>query len=100
MEDLERTVIELDQRAKSNTKRLDRLEAITEAVQDLATSVKLMAQNLEHVNVAQEQQSKRLETLEKLPAERWTSMMRTILASAVSTLTGGLVGAMAALLIR
>ncbi|MEG1849005.1 MAG: hypothetical protein RR197_00455 [Oscillospiraceae bacterium] len=100
MEEMERTIIEVEQREKSNTKRLDRLETITDAVWELATSVKLMAQNLERVNGEQEQQSKRLETLEKLPAERWNSMMRTILASAVSTLTGGLVGAMAALLIR
>ena len=53
MDDIERTVIELDQRSKSNTKRLDRLEKTTEAVQELATSVKLMAQSLD--NMADEQ---------------------------------------------
>ena len=51
MDDIERTVIELDQRSKSNTKRLDRLEKTTEAVQELATSVKLMAQNLERMTM-------------------------------------------------
>lgn len=89
MDDVERTVIELDQRSKSNTKRLDRLEKTTEAVQELATSVKLMAQNLERMNEELEKQGQRLEKLEQQPADRWNTIIKTMLTAVVSALAGG-----------
>ena len=96
MDDIERTVIELDQRSKSNTKRLDRLEKTTEAVQELATSVKLMAQNLERMNEELEKQGQRLEKLEQQPADRWNTIIKTMLTAVVSALAGGV----AAMLIK
>jgi uncharacterized protein YoxC len=89
MDDIERTVIELDQRSKSNTKRLDRLEKTTEAVQELATSVKLMAQSLDNMADEQKRQGERLEKLEQQPADRWNTIIKTMLAAVVSALAGG-----------
>lgn len=100
MEQLERIVIELDQRTKSNGHRLDRLEDTTAAVHELATSVKLMAQTLERMATEQEEQGKRLGKLEQQPAERWNNMTRTIFTSVLSTLAGGLVGALVTMLIK
>ena len=96
MDDIERTVIELDQRSKSNTKRLDRLEKTTEAVQELATSVKLMAQSLDNMADEQKRQGERLEKLEQQPADRWNTIIKTMLTAVVSALAGGL----AAMLIK
>ena len=89
MDDNERTVIELDQRSKSNTKRLDRLEKTTEAVQELATSVKLMAQSLDNMADEQKRQGERLEKLEQQPADRWNTIIKTMLTAVVSALSGG-----------
>ena len=89
MDDIERTVIELDQRSKSNTKRLDRLENTTEAVQELATSVKLMAQSLDNMADEQKRQGERLEKLEQQPADRWNTIIKTMLTAVVSALAGG-----------
>ncbi|MCM0705009.1 hypothetical protein NBH08_08830 [Faecalicatena sp. BF-R-105] len=89
MDDIERTVIELDQRSKSNTKRLDRLEKTTEAVQELATSVKLMAQSLDNMADEQKRQGERLEKLEQQPADRWNTIIKTMLTAIVSALAGG-----------
>lgn len=100
MEEIDRIVIEVEQRSKSNTKRLDRLEETTAAVQELATSIQLMAQNLERMTTEQEKQGERLEKLEQQPAERWNNMTRTIFTSLVSTLAGGIVGALVALIIK
>ena len=86
MDDIERTVIELDQRSKSNTKRLDRLEKTTEAVQELATSVKLMAQSLDNMADEQKRQGERLEKLEQQPADRWNTIIKTMLTAVVSAL--------------
>ena len=89
MDDIERTVIELDQRSKSNTKRLDRLEKTTEAVQELATSVKLMAQSLDNMADEQKRQGQRLEKLEQQPADRWNTIIKTMLTAVISALAGG-----------
>ena len=89
MDDIERTVIELDQRSKSNTKRLDKLEKTTEAVQELSTSVKLMAQSLDNMADEQKRQGERLEKLEQQPADRWNTIIKTMLTAVVSALAGG-----------
>ena len=49
---------EVDARAKSNTKRLDKVEALTEVVHELATTMKLMAEK-------QERTAKTVERLDK-----------------------------------
>lgn len=100
MDDAERVLVEVEARSKSNTKRLDRLEETTAAIQELVTSVKLLAQNMEYMAQEQKDQGERLKALEDKPAERWNTMTRTILTSAVSTLAGGLVGALVAMLVR
>lgn len=100
MEQNDKLLVETAERAKSNTHRIDALEEDAEALHKLATSVELLAQNMKRMTDEQEKQGKRLEALERQPAERWNNMTRTIFTSLVSTLAGGLVGALAALLLR
>ena len=100
MDDLEVRLAEVDQRGKSNTHRIDDLEKRADTLQELTTSVKLLAANMERMASEQMKQGDRLTALEKQPGERWNSMTRTIFTSAVSTLSGGLVGALVAMMIR
>lgn len=100
MSTIEERVTAVEERCKSNTHRINDLSATTKAVQELATSVKLMAQNLERMAEELEDQGVRLGALEREPAERWNTMRRTIFTSVVSTLAGGLVGAFVAMLIK
>ncbi|WP_368234404.1 hypothetical protein [Anaerotruncus rubiinfantis] len=101
MDDLAVRLAEVDQRGKSNTHRIDDLEKRTDTLQELTTSVKLLAANMERMASEQMKQGDRLTALEKQPGERWNSMTRTqIFTSAVSTLSGGLVGALVAMMIR
>lgn len=100
MEDWERRLIESEARGKSNTHRIDELEETSKQLGDLATSVKLMAQNIERMTTQLSEQNQRLATLEKQPAERWNAMTRTIFTTVVSTLAGGVVGALIALFLK
>mgnify|MGYP002554208305 FL=1 len=100
MDDLAVRLAEVDQRGKSNTHRIDDLEKRADTLQELTTSVKLLAANMERMASEQMKQGDRLTALEKQPGERWNSMTRTIFTSAVSTLSGGLVGALVAMMIR
>ena len=100
MDELERRLIETEARSRSNTKRLDELKETTGAVRELATSVKLLAQSMEGMREEQTAQGERLAALERAPGEQWSSMKRTIFTSAVSTISGGILGAVLALFMR
>ena len=97
MDDLAVRLAEVDQRGKSNTHRIDDLEKRTDTLQELTTSVKLLAANMERMASEQMKQGDRLTALEKQPGERWNSMTRTIFTAVVSALAGGLVAVLTGL---
>lgn len=100
MDDLAVRLAEVDQRGKSNSHRIDDLEKRADTLQELTTSVKLLAANMERMASEQMKQGDRLTALERQPGERWNSMTRTIFTSTVSTLSGGLVGALVAMMMK
>ena len=67
MDDLAVRLAEVDQRGKSNTHRIDDLEKRTDTLQELTTSVKLLAANMERMASEQMKQGDRLTALEKQP---------------------------------
>ena len=93
-------LVETEQRAKSNTHRIDKLEQDNAALHQLATSVAVMAENIEAMNVQLKEQGKRLEAIERQPARNWETFRKTVLTGIVSTLVGGAVGALLALIIK
>lgn len=97
MDDLAVRLAEVDQRGKSNTHRIDDLEKRADTLQELTTSVKLLAANMERMASEQMKQGDRLTALEKQPGERWNSMTRTIFTTVVSALAGGLVAVLTGL---
>ena len=67
MDDLAVRLAEVDQRGKSNSHRIDDLEKRTDTLQELTTSVKLLAANMERMASEQMKQGDRLTALEKQP---------------------------------
>lgn len=90
---IEERVVEVDQRSRSNTKRIDKLEDTTAVIHEMTVSVKLMGQNVERLVKEIEKQGERLTNLEMVPARQWSSVKKTVFTSLTSTLAGGLVGA-------
>ena len=97
MDDLAVRLAEVDQRGKSNSHRIDDLEKRADTLQELTTSVKLLAANMERMASEQMKQGDRLTALEKQPGERWNSMTRTIFTTVVYALAGGLVAVLTGL---
>lgn len=97
MDDLAVRLAEVEQRGKSNSHRIDDLEKRADTLQELTTSVKLLAANMERMASEQMKQGDRLTALEKQPGERWNSMTRTIFTAVVSALAGGLVAVLTGL---
>lgn len=90
----EQRLTAVEERSKSNTKRLDKLEESTEAINRLATSMEVMAERQERVAEKQESVAETVEkldgkvtALEQKPAKRWDGMADKALGS----LIGGLV---------
>lgn len=89
-QDLEK-MLEFAQRAKSNTRRIEELERNTEAIQDLARSVALIAENQKRMADDQNKISNRLDNLEDTPRKRWDLIITAIISTLVSALITALV---------
>lgn len=88
---------EVDARSKSNCKRLDALEKNFEDLHRLATSVEVIAKELEHqtseMGEIKEKVSKldcKVETIEKKPGKRWEAIVEKVLLIAVGAIAAWL----------
>lgn len=75
-------------RIKSLENRMDKMEEQSQAINDLALSVKELAVNMNVMNEKQEDQNKRLSVLENKPARRWELVVELV----ITTLVGALIG--------
>lgn len=89
-------VAEVDQRAKSNTRRIEKLELQTEAVRSMAESLAVFANeqknqtdSINRIEKNVEKLDGKVEALEKKPAKKWDKVVETIVTL--------LIGAIAAL---
>lgn len=83
-----KAITECEQRAKSNSRRLDDVEKhldnmndLIRAVHDVATEVKYMRQDLDKLN-------SKVEVIENKPAKRWETIATTALTVIVSAVIG------------
>ena len=79
---------EIDARSRSNTKRLDRLEELTETVHELATTMKLLADKQERTAETVERLDTKLSAMEQEPAKRWKAVVEKVLMTVVAALVG------------
>ena len=75
---VEHRLTEVEERSKSNTHRIDKLEASTEAINRLATSMEVMAAEQQHQTAAISgiktdvaKLDSKVETIEQKPAKKW-----------------------------
>jgi hypothetical protein len=75
----ERRLTEVEQRSKSNTKRLDKLEESTEAINRLATSMEVMVEKQGQVAETVEKLDGKVTALETKPVKRVDSLVDKII---------------------
>ena len=95
----EKRLTAVEERSKSNTKRLDKLEESTEAINRLATSMEVMAERQERVAERQESVAESVEkldgkvtALEQKPAKRWDNIVDKIIWAVVAAVIAFLLG--------
>ena len=75
----ERRLTQVEQRSKSNTHRLEKLEASTEAISRLATSMEVMASKQEQVAETVEKLDGKVTALEEKPVKRADGLVDKII---------------------
>ena len=93
-------LIETSERAKSNTHRIDELAKEHAAIHELAIAVKEIAMETKSLREELSSQGSKIEALEQLPAQRWNSMVKTLVTSVATTILGGIVGAVLAVILK
>ena len=79
-----------DQHIKSLERRMEAAEERAKILHDLAMSTQKLALGMEQMNAKQDDMNERLEEIEKVPAQNWSTMTRTIFTTVVSAIAGGL----------
>ena len=80
-------IVEIEQRSKSNTHRIDDLEADNKALHQLATSVEVLATKQEAIEANVSEIKDDVKSLKAIPGGKWEALVKTILTA----LAGGLV---------
>lgn len=94
-EDIAVSLAEHEKEIGSLKHRIDEVEELTHAVNEVALSVRELAVNVSNVNNRMERyedslrsQGQRIGELEKKPAKRWDSLATTILTALASGIVG------------
>lgn len=94
-ETLDVKVAELDQRSKSNTRRIDKLEQSTDALHELTIAVREMVLKQDYTKASIDDLDKkvdgidsRIDELESKPGKRWEKAVVTILTTVVAAIVG------------
>ena len=80
-------IAEIDARSKSNTHRIDDLEADNKALHQLATSVEVLSTKQEAIEANVSEIKDDVKSLKAIPGGKWEALVKTILTA----LAGGLV---------
>lgn len=83
MDEKERLVA-VEERAKSNTKRLDDAERKIEDIHDLTYSIKELATETKRLREDVNKIDVRLNTLEEKPAKNWENLTKTIITGIIT----------------
>ena len=96
MEDIAVKVVEIDQRSKSNTHRLDKVEERQDNLDKLVSSVSALANEQEHIKEDVTEIKTDVKALTEKPAKRWDGIVDKLIWLAVS----GALGFIAAQIMR
>ena len=77
--DMEHRLTEVEDRSKSNTKRLDEVEQRQDNLDDLVSTVKVLAVREENVETDVKEIKTDVKSLKEIPGNRWNSIVEKVL---------------------
>lgn len=94
----EKRLTEVEQRAKSNTHRLDKLEPIVNEIHTISKTMVEMTTELKYTNNTIEKIGEKVENLESEPAKRWKDSTKAIFNAFLGALGTAIAGSIIYLL--
>ncbi len=95
----EHRLTEIEQRSRSNTHRLDKLEPIVNEIHTMSNTMVQLVQEVKHTNEAVnkldekvDRMDSRVDEVEKAPAKKWNKVKDTIITSVIGAIVGFLLG--------
>lgn len=88
----ERRLAACEERSKSNTHRLDKLEESTDAINQLANSMAAMAEKQTHIGDTVDKLDGKVTALEQKPAKRWDGLVEKAIWAVVAAVIAFLLG--------
>ena len=89
MEDaIQAKIAEIEARSKSNTHRIDDLEADNKALHQLATSVEVLATKQETIEANISEIKDDVKSLKAIPGGKWEALVKAVLTAIVGALVG------------
>ena len=79
---------EIEGRSKSNTHRIDDLEADNKALHQLATSVEVLATKQEAIEANVSEIKDDVKSLKAIPGGKWEALVKAVLTAIVGALVG------------
>lgn len=86
--DLEHRLTEVEQRSKSNTLRLNKLEESTEAINRMAISIEKMAMKQDAMNGSINKLTEDVDSLKAEPGKRWKFVIEKAIYFVVAAVIG------------
>lgn len=93
--DSEQLVIKLQEtidRSIRNEGRIKKLESEHEVLQQLATSVAVMAEQIKHMNTSVSTLTEKVDRIEEKPGKRWDSLVEKIIFTTAVAVVGFILG--------
>ncbi len=84
----EHRLTEIEERSKAILYRIEKLEESTEAINNLAASVRVMAEKQDHVADAVDRLDNKVTALESKPAKRWDMLVEKVILTIVAAVIG------------
>lgn len=86
--EMEHRVTAVEKLAKGNERRIVDLESDNKALQDLAKSVAVLAEQMKAINSKVDSMDTAVKQLQSVPGSRWEALIRTAVTVVVSALVG------------
>lgn len=81
-------IAEIEQRSKSNTHRINDLEADNKALHQLATSVEVLATKQEAIEENVNEIKADVKSIKALPGSRWEAVVKGVITAIIAGLIG------------
>jgi chromosome segregation ATPase len=96
--DLEHRLTATEDREKANTRRIEKLENVVEAIHDMSNTMVRLVEQIKTTNENVQHLKVKVDAIEQEPAQNFKSLKKTVITCIVTAVVSGIVGALIGLI--